>query len=279
MADGSDEDLYEVLQVSRKAEREVIAAAYKRLARKYHPDASTGSPDDERMKRINAAYDVLHDPQARAAYDREGADAPPAREPAQQGPETKPAFVGLRARPGESNAPASSGGGCSGLLVLLVCVGIACVVYLATRHETNETESARHASSEPAETPAQSDDLIPRTVRMAHEIIWPDGTTGACSSISMVGAFSATDESRLRAHFHEQNASWAVGDRRATVRSIESCSRIHQRVRGTCTRSVDPPGQPPGAQPGIERVVVYDPGLARRGPEWCLDEGGVWSRP
>ena len=64
-------NLYQVLQVDPEAEPDVIEAVYRRLARKYHPDVS-GVPDAaERMKEINAAYQVLRDPSRRATYDLE----------------------------------------------------------------------------------------------------------------------------------------------------------------------------------------------------------------
>jgi curved DNA-binding protein CbpA len=62
-------DLYEVLQVSRAAEPEVIRAAFRALARKYHPDAG-GSVST--MKVINDAWAVLGDPVRRATYDATG---------------------------------------------------------------------------------------------------------------------------------------------------------------------------------------------------------------
>jgi DnaJ domain len=62
------QDYYETLQVSPRAETDVIVAAYRRLAKKYHPDL-VSSGDLERMKRINVANDVLCDPSARASYD------------------------------------------------------------------------------------------------------------------------------------------------------------------------------------------------------------------
>lgn len=62
-------DYYRILQVHPGAEREVIDAAYRRLAAKYHPDVNHASNAAERMKQINAAYEVLSDPVKRAAYD------------------------------------------------------------------------------------------------------------------------------------------------------------------------------------------------------------------
>ena len=69
-------DPYKTLQVDPEAEDEVIAAAYRRLARKYHPDANAG-PDAEaaatRMTALNAAWELIGDPARRAAFDRERA--------------------------------------------------------------------------------------------------------------------------------------------------------------------------------------------------------------
>ena len=62
--------LYEILQVDPRAEPEVLEAAYRRLARKYHPDVSQSSDGARRMKELNAAYEVLRDPVRRADYDR-----------------------------------------------------------------------------------------------------------------------------------------------------------------------------------------------------------------
>lgn len=63
-------DPYKVLQVDSEAEFEVIEAAYRRLARKYHPDVSPGPESQERMVRINQAWELLRDPTRRAAVDR-----------------------------------------------------------------------------------------------------------------------------------------------------------------------------------------------------------------
>lgn len=64
-------DHYEVLQVHPLAEAEVIQAAYRRLAMKYHPDVSPGPQAQQRMAQLNQAYAVLRDPQKRRAYDRQ----------------------------------------------------------------------------------------------------------------------------------------------------------------------------------------------------------------
>lgn len=66
-------DYYETLQVSPKAEPEVIEAAYKRLALKYHPDLNATPEATRRMQELNAAYAVLSNPERRAEYDQERA--------------------------------------------------------------------------------------------------------------------------------------------------------------------------------------------------------------
>jgi tetratricopeptide (TPR) repeat protein len=60
---------YEILQVTPTAERDVIEAAYRRLAQRYHPDVSSDPDAAVRMKRINIAYQVLRDPRRRSDYD------------------------------------------------------------------------------------------------------------------------------------------------------------------------------------------------------------------
>lgn len=65
-------DYYKTLGVSRDASTDDIKRAYRRLARKYHPDVSTESDAEKRFKEIGEAYEVLKDPEKRAAYDRLG---------------------------------------------------------------------------------------------------------------------------------------------------------------------------------------------------------------
>lgn len=65
----TDFDCYRILQVDPAAEPEVIEAAYRRLAHKYHPDVSADPGADERMREINAAYAILSDTGQREEYD------------------------------------------------------------------------------------------------------------------------------------------------------------------------------------------------------------------
>src|SRR5438552_18112286 len=66
-------DYYEILSVERNASSEDIKRAYRKLAVKFHPDKNPGDAHaEERFKELGEAYDVLMDPEKRAAYDRFG---------------------------------------------------------------------------------------------------------------------------------------------------------------------------------------------------------------
>ena len=76
MATTTKQDYYELLGVSRKAPQKEIRQAYRKLARKYHPDLNPGDKSaEEKFKQIQEAYDVLSDSKKRQAYDQFGFDA------------------------------------------------------------------------------------------------------------------------------------------------------------------------------------------------------------
>ena len=67
-------DYYEIIGVARDATQDDIKRAYRKLARKYHPDVSKEADAEARFKEVGEAYEVLKDPEKRAAYDQLGAN-------------------------------------------------------------------------------------------------------------------------------------------------------------------------------------------------------------
>lgn len=110
------EDLYAVLQVHWLADADVIEAAFRRLARKYHPDTGAAR-DGEQMKRLNAAYAVLRDPMRRKEYDRERSKGP---EP-QPAPRPQPTAAKRAAPAAAAPSLAPSSVAADGLFVPYVC--------------------------------------------------------------------------------------------------------------------------------------------------------------
>lgn len=104
-------DAYKVLQVDSEADADVIQAAYRRLAQKFHPDrvGGAGTPEgleaSQRMTEINAAWELLRDPGRRAKYDVERAAGR-----GWVGPEPAPPPAG----PGAAGGSAASGSGARG---------------------------------------------------------------------------------------------------------------------------------------------------------------------
>jgi curved DNA-binding protein len=73
-------DYYAIMGVARDATADQIKQAYRKLARRYHPDVSKESDAEARFKEIGEAYEVLRDPEKRAAYDQLGSGPPPGQE-------------------------------------------------------------------------------------------------------------------------------------------------------------------------------------------------------
>ncbi len=67
-------DYYATLGIERNATQDEIKRAYRKLARKYHPDINKAQNAEQRFKEIGEAYEVLHDTEKRAAYDKFGSN-------------------------------------------------------------------------------------------------------------------------------------------------------------------------------------------------------------
>ncbi|MEZ5332491.1 MAG: DnaJ domain-containing protein [Thermoanaerobaculia bacterium] len=109
-------DYYQTLGVSRDAPQDEIQKAYRKLARKFHPDVNQAEEAESRFKEINEAYEVLKDPEKRAKYDQFGSAWKQAQASGSPPPGFEDVFsafgfggAGGRARPGGFRGTGSSG--------------------------------------------------------------------------------------------------------------------------------------------------------------------------
>lgn len=77
-------DYYKILAVAEDADSKAIKTAYRKLARKYHPDVSEHKEAEEKFKEVTEAYEVLKDPEKRAQYDEYRKYGDPGREPGRE---------------------------------------------------------------------------------------------------------------------------------------------------------------------------------------------------
>src|SRR5579871_5021588 len=105
-------DYYKILGVARTATADDIKKSYRRLARKFHPDVSKEKDAEAKFKEVQEAYEVLKDPEKRAAYDQLGQDWKSGQQ-FRPPPDWGSGFE-FRGGPRQSRAGATSGAGAAG---------------------------------------------------------------------------------------------------------------------------------------------------------------------
>src|SRR5579872_7627560 len=123
MASTTKTDYYDLLGVPRKASAKDIRAAFRKLARKYHPDLNPGDKSsEEKFKQLQEAYDVLSDTKKRQMYDQVGfysdnyqpGGPPPGQDSGGNGPNVNFDFGGFDFGGGSGSPGATGGAGGSG---------------------------------------------------------------------------------------------------------------------------------------------------------------------
>lgn len=92
-------DYYKILDINRDADEKAIKQAYRRLARKFHPDVSKEANAEEKFKELQEAYEVLKDPEKRRAYDQFGEHWKAGKENSAQAPGGHEGFYRESMRP------------------------------------------------------------------------------------------------------------------------------------------------------------------------------------
>src|SRR5262245_26241422 len=110
------EDYYKTLGIKRTASQDEIRKAYRRLARKHHPDVNPGDKSaEEKFKHISEAYDVLSDQKKRDVYDKYGTYSDTIRDAAARGPGGGGGFdfdwSVFSTNPGQGQSSAGTGSG------------------------------------------------------------------------------------------------------------------------------------------------------------------------
>ena len=99
-------DYYATLGVDKKADEKAIKSAYRKLARKYHPDVNPNNKEsEERFKQVSEAYEVLSDEKKRKLYDQYGSNWEAASKMGDQGPFSYQSPGGFRVDFGDGNVP------------------------------------------------------------------------------------------------------------------------------------------------------------------------------
>ena len=151
-------DYYEILGVSKTATEQEIKSAYRKLAKKYHPDVNKTPGAEQKYKDVNEAYEVLHDPEKRQKYDTLG----PNWEQAQQFGGQGGGFEGFSGFPG-GGVHMDFGGSGSGFPISL------------RRCSATWADPAARAASTPATSSAEARGArhAVRTARCRSRSPWP----------------------------------------------------------------------------------------------------------
>ena len=147
-----EENLYELLQVRPAASARVIQAAYRRLMLLHHPDRNPGADALEMSQRLNRAYEILSDPEKRAAYDWELSGEP-----------GEPPGGAVQGRPGATapgGFPRSVWLAGAGVAVAIVIVVIAIAIRAGSDGLTNDNQTGQTIA--PVSTPNITPPIVPR---------------------------------------------------------------------------------------------------------------------
>lgn len=227
-------DLYEILGVRRTADQDEIQRAYRRLARRYHPDVNQDHDAEKRFKEVSEAYQVLSDPELRRRYDEFGEVSPGDGAPGRAGRAGRAGPGGRHHRaggPGRGGARRASGGaggfgGLGGIDARLDAMDLEDLFGLLFRGRGGRARKER--GPKPGAEPETEIELsVEEAYLGAHRTIVISGTAGR-RTVEVDIPPGATDGRRIRLARHGDpgEAGGSPGDLYLTVRL-----RPHHRYR------------------------------------------------
>jgi len=209
---------YDVLGVKKDIDDAALKSAYRKLARKYHPDVSTDkAAAEEKMKAINEAFDVLSDPQKRAEYDQRGY--------------TSSARGGSGARQESWPFPGSGGFGGYTDISMEDLFGKSFSNYAGGGAQKRTAGSGRSVTANVQIGFAEAFDGVLREVNFNYS-----ETCGACNGTGALAGTTAESCARCNGTGHERVKSQSAFGKTTQIRECPACRGKGQIIHNTCPK-------------------------------------------
>ncbi|WP_373740886.1 DnaJ domain-containing protein [Neisseria sp.] len=270
---------YDNLKVTRNAPPEVIRAAYKSLAQKYHPDRNKNAAECERiMKIINAAYEVLSDPAKRREYDKtldaggRAASEPSGRGGGKEKPHSQPSSAFTDNLSAADKAKIKTG-----LFYFAAFAAVCAAVFLIAAYNTPETAQPSAAVSDGPAQPEVSLKTSPRPDTAPNGAAWPKAAgyvagypkllRNGTAAIEIDNSQNASDmfvklyhvrpERAVRTFYIPAHGSFTVREIEAGIYDVRFQHLATGKFERTETFDLKDENTPDGGKPPVMAIPLY----------------------